>query len=268
VKRVEILAIGDELLRGIVQESNSHWLAKRIAARGASLTRVLVLPDDVEVVAAELTAAFVRAPDLLITHGGLGPTDDDRTRTMIAKALGVPQVRDDEALAIVTRRYAELAAAGNVGDAALNDARARMADLPHGARPYDNQVGTAPAFGIVRDATTLIALPGVPPELAWIWEHSLAPALDEVLGPGGFAEQTYELQLRDESRIAYLMEEIARAHPQVYAKSRARGFEAGEEVRVTLAAGAASDEHARALVDAAAADLRAALRAEGVELHR
>ncbi|MGZ4241375.1 MAG: molybdopterin-binding protein, partial [Actinomycetota bacterium] len=46
MKTVEIIAIGDELLRGIVVESNSHWLAKRIAARGATLRRVLVLPDE------------------------------------------------------------------------------------------------------------------------------------------------------------------------------------------------------------------------------
>src|SRR5205814_1650572 len=56
LKTVEILSIGDELLRGIVQESNSHWLAKRIAARGATLRRVQVLPDEPPVIAAEIAA--------------------------------------------------------------------------------------------------------------------------------------------------------------------------------------------------------------------
>ncbi len=261
---VEIMCIGDELLRGIVAESNSHWLAKRIAARGATLRRVTVLPDDIDTVAAEIRVVLGRAPALVVTHGGLGPTDDDRTRTMIARGLRRSQRRDPDASSIVERRYRELAEHGSIADATLNDARARMADLPDGARAFDNEVGAAPAFAITQDATTIVALPGVPPELVWIWENSLVPLLDEVMGPGGFSELTLDLDLLDESRIAWLMEELARQHPGVYVKSRARGFAKGEEIRATLAATATSDEHAREMVRAAEADLRAALAAERI----
>lgn len=264
MKTVEIMCIGDELLRGIVAESNSHWLSKRIAARGASLRRVTTLPDDVETVAGEIRASLLRSPDLLVTHGGLGPTDDDRTREMIAAGVGRPQRRDEAALAIVERRYRELAEAGAIADAALTEPRARMADLPEGSRAFDNHVGAAPAFSLTADGTTIVALPGVPPELAWIWENTLAPLLDAVLGPGGFSEVTLKLELLDESAIAWLMEELAREHPTVYVKSRARGFEAGEEVRATLAAAGRDDADARAAVEAAERDLRAALAAEGI----
>jgi molybdenum cofactor synthesis domain-containing protein len=266
MKGVEIFSLGDELLRGIVQDSNSHWMAKRIAARGAALQRIIVLPDRPDVVAAELRAGIERGPALIVTQGGLGPTEDDRTREAIALATGRPLVPHPDAEAIVRRRYAELADAGLVADASLNDARLRMAILPQGATALDNQVGAAPGVVLTEGATTIVALPGVPPELHWIWEQPLAPALDRVLGPGGFAEVTVTLDLRDESAIAEMMRDLASRHPRVYVKSRAKGFEEGEEVRVTLTAAGATDADARALVDPAVAELRAGLAAAGIRI--
>ena len=111
---------------------------------------------------------------------------------------------------------------------------------------------------------TIIALPGVPPELFWIWEHPLAPLLDDVLGPGGFCEITLELDLLDESLIADMLATVQQTHPQVYVKSRARGFEAGDEVRVTLAASGIDDTEARARAEAAQSDVRSGLKAAGV----
>lgn len=266
MKDVEIFSIGDELLRGVVQDSNSHWMAQRVAARGARLTRVLVLPDDPRVVADEIRAAMRRSPALLVTQGGLGPTDDDRTREAIALATARPLEPHAVAEGIVRRRYEELAAAGRVTDAALHDARLRMAHLPRDARALDNQIGAAPAVMLEIDATTIVALPGVPPELQWIWENTLAPELDRILGPGGFAETTVTLDLRDESAIAVMLRDLASRHPEVYVKSRAKGFEEGEEVRVTLTAAGEDDDGARRLVDAAFAELRNRLAELGVGL--
>lgn len=265
MKTVEIVSIGDELLRGIVQESNSYWLARRITARGAALVRATMLPDDVDIVATEIHAALRRAPDVVLTHGGLGPTDDDRTRAMIARGTDRTQSTDPAALAIVRRRYQELAAQGAIVDAIMTPERARMADLPAGAVAFDNQVGAAPSFALSLGATTLIALPGVPPELHWIWENSLAPLLDDLVGRGGYHEETIELELLDESRIAGLVEAVAQEHRDVYVKSRAHGFGATDKVRITLAAGATSDEEARTMVESARSDLRAALTAERID---
>lgn len=263
---VEILAIGDELLKGLVQETNGHWLAKRIAARGAGLRRVTMLPDDPPVVAAEIRAALARAPALIVTHGGLGPTDDDRTREALGLALELPLEPHAAADEIVRRRYTELAADGIVADPAIDEPRGRMARLPRGARATDNRVGTAPGIVLAAGRTTIVSLPGVPPELAWIWEHELPPLLDEVLGPGGFHEVTIELAHRDESSIALVLREVQARHPDVYVKSRAHGFGAGEDgdVRVTLAAAGRDDAEARARVRVALEELRAALRAVGV----
>lgn len=266
MRRVEIVSIGDELLRGIVAETNAHWLSKRIAARGAALRRVVLLPDDVEVVAAELRSVLAREPDLVVTHGGLGPTDDDRTREAIARALDVPLEPNPGALAIVERRFRELVETGAVEDATMTDARRRMGILPRGARALDNQVGTAPGVLLEHGSTTIVALPGVPPELAWIWEGPLAPVLDALLGPGGFAETTFELTLRDESVIADLLRDIQARHPEVYVKSRARGYGEQDLVRVTLAATARDTDAAREAAARAEQDLRDALGDAGIAL--
>jgi molybdenum cofactor synthesis domain-containing protein len=259
MKEVEIFSLGDELLRGVVQDSNSYWMAKRLAARGASLTRIHVLPDAPPVVAEELRRTLARTPVLVLTQGGLGPTDDDRTREAIALATERPLTPHVDAEAIVRRRYAELASAGRVDSAELHEARLRMARLPEGARALDNHVGAAPGVMVELGATTIVALPGVPPELHWIWENTLAPELDRILGAGGFAEITVTLDLRDESSIAEMLRELQARHPGVYVKSRAKGFEDGEEVRVTLTAAGPSDATARRLVEASLADLQAAL---------
>ncbi|HEX9695377.1 MAG TPA: competence/damage-inducible protein A [Actinomycetota bacterium] len=266
---VEIFSIGDELLRGLVMDTNSHWMAKRVAARGAALRRVVVLPDDPPTVAAELRAALDRAPGLILTQGGLGPTDDDRTREAVALATGREAVRDPRAERIVRERYAALAAGGHVADAAMTPSRLRMADLPRGAVALDNRIGGAPGVLLETGGAAIVCLPGVPQELWWIWEHSLAGHLDRILGPGGFCEITVVLSERDESRIAEAMHRIAMRHPRVYVKSRASAFDQPDaRVRATLTASAPSDEAARSLAQQALGELREALDALQVRIER
>jgi nicotinamide-nucleotide amidase len=264
LKNVEIFSVGDELLRGVVQDTNSHWMAKRVTARGANLTRVFVVPDDPEVVGAELARALERAPALILTQGGLGPTDDDRTREAVAIGTRRPLEANGLAEEIVARRYAELAAAGIVADARLHEARLRMTRLPRGARAMDNHIGAAPGVVLDLERTTIVALPGVPEELHWIWDNPLSPELDRVLGPGGFAEITVKLDLHDESSIAEILRGVQSRHPDVYVKSRAKSFDAGDEIRATLTAAGANDDDALAKVDAAFADLGNQLERIGV----
>lgn len=263
---VEVLSIGDELLRGVVADTNSGWIASRVAARGAALQRVTTLPDTPEVVATVIREALGRGTDLILTHGGLGPTDDDRTRDAVALALDAPCETNGGALDIVRRRYGELAAAGRVQTAALNAARLKMTRLPRGAVALDNHIGAAPGVLMRRGTQSIACLPGVPPELHWIWEHTLAPHLDEILGPGGWAETHLMLDETDESRIADLLIDLAARHPDVYVKSRAKGFEEQDRIRITLTAAGGDDAQAGTRVEAALAELRRDLDAAGVSI--
>ena len=266
MKTVEVLSIGNELLRGIVADTNSGWIAKRVAARGADLRRITTLPDAPGVVAQAIREALARETDLIVTQGGLGPTDDDRTREAVALALDAPCETQAAALDIVRRRYEELAAEGRVRSAALNAARLRMTRLPRGAVPLDNHVGAAPGVLLELGAQAIVCLPGVPPELHWIWENSLARHLDETLGQGGWAETTITLDEVDESRVAAMLEALQGRHPDVYVKSRAKGFGDGDRIRVTLSASGGDDTIARNRVEAVLGELRRDLDASGISV--
>ena len=94
----EILAIGNELLLGEVQDTNTHYLCRQLTGLGGQVTRAQILPDDIGVLSAELQQSLRRAPALLLTTGGLGPTGDDQTLTAVAVAASLPLQLHDEAL--------------------------------------------------------------------------------------------------------------------------------------------------------------------------
>ena len=234
-RTAEILAIGNELLLGIVQDTNTHWLCRRITGLGGRVRRATLLPDDLRAIGEELRRALERGPDLIVTTGGLGPTQDDRTLEAFAQVLALPLEENEEALQIVKRRYRELFEQGRVDSPELTEARRKMARLPRGALPLDNRVGTAPGVLLRRGRTTIVSLPGVPSEMKDIWENALQPHLEKIFGKGFYLERTLVVEINDESLLAPILREYQSAWPQVYIKSRPKGFDEGLKILITLA---------------------------------
>jgi molybdopterin-biosynthesis enzyme MoeA-like protein len=263
---VEILAAGTELLTGEVRDSDVRFLAAAATALGAVVTRAVVLPDDPAVLEAAVRESLGRAPRLLFTCGGLGPTEDDGTLAAVAAAAGVPLEEDAAARAMVAARYAALAGRGLVGDGALTPERLKMARLPRGARAVENPSGAAPAAVLPCGATTIVSLPGVPSELEAIVAGPLKGTLAALLAGAAYAAVDVVVRTGDESLLAPAVAEASRAAPGVRVKSRARRF--GPEVRmaVTLAARGATPAEAAALVAGARAALMAALGARGLAI--
>ena len=172
---VEILAIGNELLAGDVLDTNSHWLCRQLAARGARVSRMATLPDDMATIGEALLAALSRYPALIVTCGGLGPTADDLTVAAQAAALGRALAEDPTAYAMVRDFYATLFRRGEVTTPDMTLARAKMAVLPADAEPLPNSVGAAPGVLMSEGETLIAALPGVPAEMKAIFEESLWP---------------------------------------------------------------------------------------------
>ncbi len=266
MKRVEIIAVGNELLIGDVLDTNSHWLCRRLTRMGAFVRRVVLVRDEEEAIAQEVQGALDRGTDLLFTSGGLGPTEDDRTVSAVAKALGRPLELNQQALAIVTQRYRELYEQGHVDSPEITPPRLKMAMLPAGAIPLFNPVGTAPGVWLPLETTVIVCLPGVPEELHSIFEQSLPPLLGQVLGKGYYAERLFEATCRDESVLAPLLQKVAAQHPSVYLKSKARMF--GPEVQITilLAASGANKEEVEQTLQAAVDSLILTLDPEGIVL--
>jgi len=162
---VELFIIGNEILIGDIQDTNTHWLCKQIHSLGGQVVRVTMLRDISEIIAAETHAALFRGAKIIITSGGLGPTADDLTLAAIAKGAGLEVRLHEQALQMVKVRYDELAAQGVLAQGGLNPPREKMAWLPVGALPLHNPVGTAPGVLLHTGKTTVISLPGVPSEL-------------------------------------------------------------------------------------------------------
>ncbi len=260
----EILSIGDEILQGDVLDTNSHWLSRRVARRGGSIRRITVLPDQVDAVADEIRAALARNNDLVITTGGLGPTADDLTLEAVSQALDEPLELNAEALELVRQRYVDLAESGYVSHGELTEPRRKMARLPRGSEPIPNPVGGAPACLVRTGSSLVISLPGVPAELKGIWRESLGEVLDPLFGSGGFVERALLVECSDESLMASTLSQVAEEHPDVYIKSRARTFDPGVRVMVTLSARAESGAAAAESVAAAIGLLQQRLETHGL----
>jgi nicotinamide-nucleotide amidase len=237
MKRVEIIAVGKEILRGQTLDTNSSWLAKRITALGGMVGRICIPDDDVAAIAQEIKTSFGNNAQVIITTGGLGPTFDDKTLAGIAEAIGLPLALHHQALEIVTRRYKELWEQGFVEQAEITPAREKMAYLPKGAEALDNPVGTAPAVSLTGPEWVIFALPGVPKEMQAIFEQTIIPRLKEILGVEFYLEETVNTGLGDESIITGMIDQVMREVPGTYLKSKATGFgrDVGLEVVITAA---------------------------------
>jgi nicotinamide-nucleotide amidase len=264
--RAEIIAIGNELLLGDVLDTNTNWLCKRITGLGGQVTRAALVRDEHAAIVAEIRCALDRAPDLIITTGGLGPTGDDITMEAVAEATGHPIELHAQALTMVQARYQDLADKGYLKDPTLTDARKKMAYLPRGAAALRNPVGTAPAPVLEIGDSTLVSLPGVPEELKGIYEETLQPTLMRIFGDSYYEEKSIIALCGDESSLAPVLAKVVEAHPEVYIKSRARRYGAEVRILITLSLAGEGREGVERSLDAALEAMTGALAAAGFEV--
>jgi molybdenum cofactor synthesis domain-containing protein len=248
-KTVEIISIGNELLVGQVLDTNTHWLVRALTGIGAHVRRAGMIRDDYNDIIGELRAAVARGPRLIVTTGGLGPTDDDLTLRAISLAFDLPLREDAQALQWVTERYAHLATIRPNFSAEINASRRKMAQFPAGTRPLHNPSGAAPAMAWnPAPETLLVALPGVPSEMKDIFATSLQTELAASIGTGGYIERSIVLETGDESRLAHVLQDVQARFPTVYVKSRGQDFADGRRLTVVLSCGGPDLAALRALV--------------------
>lgn len=179
--RAEIIATGTELLSGGVSETNALFLSEEILLIGLETAFKTVVGDDEKDMEEALRRAMCRA-DVVIITGGIGPTEDDITRKVIAKIVKRRLVLNEDAFkairAMLSRRGREYAIA--------ND---RQALIPAGARLLQNPVGSAPGFFLDEGSTFIAVLPGVPKEMTAMFREGLKPALEERFGGKAFIKR-------------------------------------------------------------------------------
>lgn len=170
----EILSIGTELLMGQVANTDAQYISRRLSALGISVYHHTVVGDNPARVKDALNTALQRS-DIVITTGGLGPTEDDLTKETVAEYLSLPLYEDQESVDRIEERllrYGQTITANNY----------KQALIPEGAIIMPNDRGTAPGCIIEKDDKTVAILPGPPGEMQDMFEKRLFPYLEKKSG--------------------------------------------------------------------------------------
>ena len=171
--RAEIVSVGTELLLGQITDTNATFLAQSLADLGIDLFFVSQVGDNRTRLVDTLRRGWERS-DLVITTGGVGPTEDDLTREAIADLVGeTPKV--DEATVEMIRAFFRNR------NSDMPERNRKQAWLIPSAQALPNPVGTAPGWFVQREGKIIIAMPGVPREMKRMWEREAIPRLGAYL---------------------------------------------------------------------------------------
>src|SRR5580704_10068581 len=167
--KAEIIAVGSELLTPDRVDTNSLFLTARLNQLGIEVTRKTVVGDDLAPLRNAFDEAAKRA-ELIIASGGLGPTEDDRTRDAVADLLGRKLARDPAVMSKIEARFRQLRRA-------MSEVNARQALVPEGATVLENARGTAPGLWLEARGCLVVLLPGPPHELKAMFSAQVEPRL-------------------------------------------------------------------------------------------
>lgn len=189
------LIIGNELLSGKVQEQNLIVLAHTLRELGIELRRVVMVPDEIDKIAADV-AALAAAHDQVFTSGGIGPTHDDVTIEAVARAFGIPVVSHPRIESMLREYYRERCTEGHL----------RMALLPDGAELISNEEVRWPSI-VVRNVWIL---PGIPE----VFRMKMPLLRMRLSGGAPFRTRAVYTKL-DEGDLKPLLDRVVAAHPAV-----------------------------------------------------
>ena len=173
--KAEIISIGSEILRGQITDTNANFIAKKLVELGIDLEHISAVSDNPESLLSTLKLALRRS-DLIITTGGLGPTEDDITYQTIARALNLKLIKYPEAEENLKRILKKI-------NKTISPSNLKQVYFPEGAKIIINQYGTAPAMILEKDNKIICSFPGVPHEMKNLIEENLIPYLKEKFPP-------------------------------------------------------------------------------------
>lgn len=203
---VELLMVGDELLRGDRTDSHLEHLGRRLLDIGLRVDRVHIVGDD-RVEIAGLVRERHRFAAVLVVTGGIGPTHDDVTREAVADGIGLPLEFDEGQWAAIQTYFEKFGRRAS-------ESNRRQAMFPRGAAPIENRRGTAPGFMIEAGECLIAVLPGPPREFRSMVDDAVLPAIARRLARAPVLTRTFRTTDVGESRMAALLQSLAREHEE------------------------------------------------------
>jgi nicotinamide-nucleotide amidase len=234
--KAEIISIGTEILLGEILDTNSQYIASRLPALGIDLYYTSVVGDNLGRLVEVIGRAW-ECSDLVLTTGGLGPTEDDLTREAIAQVLGEEPTIDPE----LERALREFFARRGVR---MPERNVKQAALIPSARAIPNPRGTAPGWWVERDGRIIVAMPGPPTEMQRMWEAEVAPELERRRPGAVLVVRTLKTTGLGEGTVDEMVSPLLKSsNPSIGVYARADG------VQLRIAAKAASADEARRLIE-------------------
>jgi nicotinamide-nucleotide amidase len=188
-----LVCVGTELLFGQTINTNAAYISSELQALGVSVLWHHTVGDNPSRVRQTLDLAL-SGSDIVITTGGLGPTQDDLTKELIAEVMGEELVFDKKAMDMMIAHFKSF---GNRVPTKNNE---KQAYLPASATPFYNEVGTAPGFALNKNGKTIMAIPGPPREMRYMMEKYVVPYLS-ALADSALYQQTFRTFGIGESRL-------------------------------------------------------------------
>jgi nicotinamide-nucleotide amidase len=202
--RAEVIAVGSELLGSTRADTNSLFLSERLSGLGIDLRIKSVVGDERDDLAIVFRQALERS-EVIIWTGGLGPTDDDLTRDVVASVLGLPMAIDETIVAKIRARFERRGLT-------MPDVNRRQAQVPQGAIVLDNPNGTAPGLFMTASGAyagrLVILLPGPPRELQPMFDLVCSGPLRERAGRERVYRTSLFLTGKGESHVEQLIQPI------------------------------------------------------------
>ncbi len=199
--KAEIIAIGSELLLGQLVDTNSSYIAKRLAENGIELVQTSTVGDDLQRMKEVISEATNRS-QIVITTGGIGPTEDDLTRQAVAEVFERPLNFQPHLMEQIETLFKKRGFR-------MAESNRKQAYIPEGAIPIENPKGTAPGFIVEHWHGSIISIPGVPLEMEYLMKNTVIPYLRKrfdirhqviqykVLRACGLGESAIGLQIKD-----------------------------------------------------------------------
>lgn len=166
----EIITIGDEILIGQVIDTNSAWIAEQLNLKGIKINRITSISDKKEEINNALNEAGLRA-DIILLTGGLGPTNDDITKNVLAEYFNAQLVFNQDALDNINRLFPGRGLK-------VTDVNRLQAYIPDKCKPVPNLNGTAPGMWFEEKGKIVISMPGVPFEMKAMVSDFILPELE------------------------------------------------------------------------------------------
>jgi nicotinamide-nucleotide amidase len=205
--KAEIIAVGSELLTPDRQDTNSLFLTAELNKLGIEVVRKTIVGDERPLLLEAFRDALNRVP-IIISSGGLGPTEDDLTRETVAELLGRKLVRSDAVARAIEARFRSFGRP-------MTENNLRQAMVPEGAEPLENPRGTAPGLWLEKGDQVIALLPGPPRELKPLFLEQVSPRLQRRAPAGRMFHRELRVTGLGESHVDHLAGPIYTGYPEV-----------------------------------------------------